>query len=209
VPNTQLPRPFLVADAVTLPDGGWAIGGQFVGTLRLGDRTLSSSSGDWVVGRWRPDRSVLWVQTSPADRGARLERMTANPAGDFFIGGIFTGQLQLQSQLFANQGASAFFLARLTATTGNVLWGNAISAPLGVRCTALAASADGVYVALTSPGELTVQGVKVRAPTILIKYDANTGAHARTIPLDGAVASIEIAPDGVYVLGDRLWKLQR
>jgi hypothetical protein len=209
VPNTQIARPFTVADAVALPDGGWAIGGQFVGTLRLGDRTLSSTTGDWVVARWRADRSVVWVQTSPADKGARIERATTNPAGDLLVAGNFTGQLQLQAQVFPNRGASALFVAKLASASGNVIWGNAISAPLGISCTAITATADAVYVALASPGDLMIEGVSFRARAIVVKYEANTGSHLRTIPLDGAVLNLDVADDALYALGDRLWKLQR
>ena len=208
VPNSQIARPFTVADAVALADGGWALGGQFVGTLRLGDRTLTSTTGDWVVARWRADRSVVWVQTSPADKGARIERATTNPAGDLLVAGNFTGSLQLEAQVFLNRGASALFVAKLAAASGNTIWGSSISAPLGISCTAMTATANAVYLAMASPGELTVGGVTFRAPALVVKYDANTGTHLRTIPLDGAVLNLDVAGDALYALGDRLWKLQ-
>lgn len=207
LPNTQLARPFLVADAVSLADGGWAIGGQFVGALRLGDRTLSSTTGDWVVARWRADRSVVWAQTSPADKGARIERTTTNPGGNLLVAGNFTGQLQLLTQVFRNGGANALFVAKLAAANGSVIWGNSISAPLGVSCSALLATGDAVYLALASPGELVVEGVTFQARAVVVKYDSNTGAHVRSIPLDGSVLNLDLAPDALYALGDRLWKL--
>ena len=100
-------------------------------------------------------------------------------------------------------------MAKLASASGNVIWGNAISAPSGISCTALTATADAVYVALASPGELMVEGVTFRARAIVVEYEANTGAHVRTIPLDGSVLNLDVAPDALYALGDRLWKLQR
>ena len=208
VPDTQFARPFVVADAVGLADGGWAIGGQFVGMLRLGDRTLSSTAGDWVVARWRADRSVVWAQTSPADKGARIERTTTNPAGDLLVAGNFTGQLQLLTNVFQNRGASALFVAKLAAANGSVIWGSAISAAQGISCSSMAATADAVYLALSSPGDLTIEGVTFKARAVVVKYDANTGAHVRSIPLDGSVLNLDVATDALFALGDRLWKLQ-
>ena len=209
IANTQVARPFVIADAAALSDGGWSIGGQFVGMLRLGDRTFMSTAGDWVVARWRADRSVVWAQTSPADKGARIERITTNPAGDLLVAGNFTGQLQLQSQLFQNRGASALFLAKLASANGNVVWGSSISAPFGISCTAITATAEFVYVAVASPGEVTIEGATFRVPGIVSKYDANTGAHLRSVPLDGTVATLSADAAAVYALGAKLWKLQR
>jgi hypothetical protein len=209
IANSQVARPFVIADAVALSDGGWSIGGQFVGMLRLGDRTFTSTAGDWVVARWRADRSVVWAQTSPADKGARIERITTNPAGDLLVAGNFTGQLQLQTQLFQNRGASALFLAKLASANGNVVWGSSISAPLGISCTAISATAEFVYVAISSPGEVTIEGASFRVPAIVAKYDANTGAHLRSVPLDATVATLSADGDAVYALGAKLWKLQR
>ena len=177
VPATQVPRPS--------PGGRRGLvrrrragcgGGQFAGTLRLGDRTLTSTTGDWVVARWRADRTVSWVQTSPADKGARIERLATHPGGDLVVAGNFTGRVQFEGQVFVNGGANALFVARLAAATGAVVWSNAIQAPSGSRSNALAVTGDAVHLAVATPGEVSSRARPCAPPGVVVKYDAGKGA---------------------------------
>ena len=180
--------------------------GSVRGGAAAGDRTLTSTTGDWVVARWRADRSVVWVQTSPADKGARIERTTTTRAG-IAGGGELHRQLQLDPGL-PERGRHALFVAKLAAANGNVDLGQLHQRSAGLSCTAHAGdrrrglSRDG----FTRRADR--RGRDLPGPARSWSNTTPTPAPTPHDPLDGAVLNFDIAPDALYALGDRLWKLQ-
>lgn len=178
--------------ALAATGDGVVVGGAFAGTLRVGDRVVTSagrSDGFWAT--LGPDGAVrgLWRVGGPG--ADDVTGLAALPDGALAIAGTYGDRAELRDltlpALFDDDHGDGF-VATLDAA-GAVRWVRTFGGPSADTCAGVAATADGVVVAGTVRGAVDVAGRRLEvagAADGLVAYFDRAGAVRATVLVGGA-----------------------
>ena len=104
------------------PDGNLLIAGYFFVSLDLGGGTMNSAGMvDAFAAKLDPDGNHLWSQRFGDPQGQYVLGLAVDPGGDLFLGGGFSGSIDLGKGPLLSAGDNDVFLARLDPA-GNAVW---------------------------------------------------------------------------------------
>jgi len=104
------------------PNGNLLIAGYFFVSLDLGGGTMNSAGTvDAFAAKFDPDGAHLWSQRFGDAQGQYVLGLAADPSGDLFLGGGFSGSIDLGKGPLMSAGDNDVFLARLDPA-GNAVW---------------------------------------------------------------------------------------
>lgn len=150
------------------PDGdGFLIGGVFSGTLRVGDRVVTSAGGSdgfWAaVGADGAVRSLARMGGPSADA---IAGVVALPGGGLAIAGTYTDRATVidaeLAAIYPGPPAADGFVAALGAD-GALAWVRTWGGALGDTCAGVAVTADGLAIAGTVRDVVDVAGRRLDA----------------------------------------------
>ncbi|MEZ4404225.1 MAG: hypothetical protein R3B06_29655 [Kofleriaceae bacterium] len=155
--------------AVAVTGDAVLVAGAFAGTLRIGDRVLTSAGsvdGFWaVVGH---DGSVRGAWRMGGPGADAVAGVAALADGRLALAGTYSGAADLGdvalAPLFTDADASDGFVAVIDGA-GAVAWARAWGGPTVDACAGVAASTDGLVVAGTVRGPIDVAGRRLDAGT--------------------------------------------
>ena len=138
------------------PDGSVSFGGDTVGPLEVGNRTMSTptngTSRDAWLSRWGPIGTLEWV-TTWGGPGDDLAKGVADDGHTVSYVGPFTGTISVGSTtLDAGPGADTLVAQRSTA--GQVRWATSVSASADLDGAEVVGAADGgvLFGSASAPG---------------------------------------------------------
>jgi hypothetical protein len=196
------------------PDGSVSFGGDTVGPLTIGERTVDApASGglrDAWLSRWAPDGTLQWADTwgGPGDD---LAKGVVDDGDNVSYVGPFTGALTI-GETALDAGAGADTLVAQRSATGTVRWATSVSASAALDGSEAIAASDGgiLFGSQSAPG---IQFGSARGSAIpLDAADGGTAwlahygpdgaprfAHSIAGTANGRVGEIARAGSRVYV----------
>ena len=174
---------WVIVRAVAAREGGFLVAGAFTGTLRVGDRVVTSAgSTDGFWARVGSDGAVVSLARLGGASADAIAGIAALPGGGVAIAGTYTGAATAVdaelAALYPGPPSADGFVARLGADD-RLAWIRTWGGPEGDACAGVVATADGVAIAGTVRGVVDVAGrrLDVRGATDgLVAYFDGAGA---------------------------------
>ncbi len=107
----------------TDPAGNVIVAGTYTGTADFGDgaRLSDSNSMDAFIANYSPSGELRWLSTFRGAGAAGVTRVTTDEEGNAYVTGSFNGAMVVGGKTH-NASEVANFIAKLDATTGEVIW---------------------------------------------------------------------------------------
>jgi len=183
------------------PDG-FLVAGVFAGTLRVGDRVVTSAGNtDGFWARLGADGTVASLQRLGGGNADAVAGIAALPDGGLALAGTYTGAATVVDAelgaLYPGPPAADGFVARLSAD-GRVAWIRSFGGDEGDSCAGVAVTADGLAIAGTVRGAADVAGrrldVQGAADGVVAYFDGAGAVRAAFLvggtDLDGLTAIV-------------------
>jgi hypothetical protein len=154
--------------AIAPAGDGFLLAGSFAGTLRVGERTVTSAgNADGFVASLDRAGAVRWVRRMGGDGPDAVTGVAALGAGRIAIAGTFTGPAELGDTTLdavaTNTPASDGFVA-VVESDARVAWARTWGSTLEDTCAGLAVLSGGaIAIAGTARGEVDVAGRRLEA----------------------------------------------
>lgn len=159
---------WVIVRTVSGAGDGFLVAGSFAGTLRVGDRTVTSAgNGDGFVASIDHAGAVRWLRRMGGDGPDGVHGAGALGAGRVAIAGTFTGPAELSDTTLAavatNTATSDGFVA-VMEPDGRIAWARTWGSTQEDTCAGLAVLRGGaIAVAGTARGEIDVAGRRLDA----------------------------------------------
>jgi hypothetical protein len=189
--------------------GGVTIAGSFSADLDLGAGRLPwHGANDAFFGRLDGSGQTLWGAGTGDESDQQARAVAVTPAGDAFVAGTFSGQMDLAGNKLLATSPSAF-LTRLSPD-GRVVWSKQIGDGVGSTVTVGAVAVDATGSAVIGgsfTGTLDLGGGQLVAQaadaSFVARFDG-AGHHVFSLRLAGGsneITSLALAADGSVALG--------
>ncbi len=203
----------VIAAAVRMPDNGFAVAGQFQGTINLGGSNLVSLGFDDIfVARFDQDGVHLWSQRYGTSMQNNVYDLEVAPNGDLVIVGDLGTSMSFGGPTITVAGGTDAYVVRLDQN-GAHLWTRAFQSTGNESARRAAILSDGsVWVAGKFDTAVNVDGVAGAdvTPTstgndlLYVKYDA-AGAYLSgksvNCTMDVSIRDMEVGFDDTVIIG--------
>jgi hypothetical protein len=146
------------ADCVAaMPDGGWLIGGSFVGEGKFGDTVYTSKGGhDALLARLEPTGKVRWVQQLGGEYNDAIRSVAVDGQGNLYLLAEFVDTAAFGGEPLKNQGNAGADLAIVKLDgNGKHLWSRSLGSKLSdIAGTVAVDPAGGVTITGAFEGKL-------------------------------------------------------
>jgi hypothetical protein len=104
------------------PAGEVAVAGAFGGSIDLDDVTLTATTNDAWVALFAADGTLTWAKHVVGSGNDGTNRVAVLSDGDVIVTGYFNQTLAVDGDVWTSAGGVDFYVLRLAAATGDVVW---------------------------------------------------------------------------------------
>ncbi len=110
------------------PAGNVAVAGEFTGTIRLGEASLTAAGGqrDVFVARLSESGALLWARRCGAEGEDYARGVGCARDGSLVVAGVFSGQVAFGPESLRSGGGENLFVLKLTPD-GEVVWARGLT----------------------------------------------------------------------------------
>jgi hypothetical protein len=188
---------------VATADGGWLVGGSFIGEAKFGDKIYTSAGGhDAMLIKLAPTGEVQWLEQMGGDYNDSLNALALDGRGNIYLLAEFVDSAAFGGAKLPNQGnAGADLAVAKLDPKGKHIWSKSFGSKTTDAAGGIAVDPAGnVTVTGSFEGELFLDGQSYRAlgqfDIIAAHFDTNGATQwVKTWGADGTDIGAAIAAD--------------
>ena len=192
-------------------DGGAIVGGDFSGTIQVGNETLTNNGGgDGLIIKYNNEGDVEWANNIGGIYSDHIESVAPTSDGGYIVGGYFASRtIQIGNETLTNNRSQDGLIIKYSAE-GEVEWADSYGGSSSDYIYSVASTSDGGYIA---GGYFNSSVIQVGNETLtskgfydclIIKYSAEGVVEwAKSIGGSSSdyIYSVASTSDGGYIAG--------